>query len=90
MAVGAEPSFIKKMLVHMCIRGDLITGYSLCGAGGGGYVAVVMKEGAHRTDLEALINDFNSVRSGDLLYTPMTVHALEVDTIGIRVEVLIQ
>ena len=86
MAVGAEPNFVRDMLQYVN-KHDLITGHSLCGAGGGGFAVVVLRKEANKETLENIIHEFNNLQNHDSSLAPMTVHTLLVDEIGIQVSV---
>lgn len=67
-------------------RRPLCSGYSLCGAGGGGFAAVILDRGGKRQQLEQVIQDLNATGL-DISEerNSFSLHDVQVDTRGIVV-----
>jgi hypothetical protein len=95
MAPGSDPTHIKQ--IFKVIDENLVPrGYSLCGAGAGGFMTVILKEGQTAEHLKSTIDIINSklmeesktsphLLATDKLYL-LTLHSIKVDQLGISSE----
>jgi fucokinase len=60
-----------------------LAGYSLCGAGGGGFACIIVKEGVDEQVIRDSINGFNSKQETDYQFT---VHRVQLDQTGLVAE----
>lgn len=83
MAAGSEPPNIRSILDQLR---PLCSGLSLCGAGAGGFAAVILKQDYTLTDLQRVVQDINTcLQSGgagvdDLL----SLHTAGIDWQGMQ------
>lgn len=78
MAPGSEPPHIKKIMDS--IR-PLCYGLSLCGAGAGGFAALIVEQGVDFNSIQAVINKLN-----EELEDKLSLHQVAVDEVGLAVE----
>lgn len=60
-----------------------LAGYSLCGAGGGGFACIIVKEGVDEQVIRDSVNVFNSKQETDYQFT---VHRVQLDQTGLVAE----
>ena len=60
-----------------------LVGYSLCGAGGGGFACIIVKEGVDEQVIRDSVNVFNSKQETDYQFT---VHRVQLDQTGLVAE----
>lgn len=83
MAAGSEPEYLRSLRLHMA---DVCSGFSVCGAGGGGYAVAVTKRGLKGDIVKAKIADLNIINASKGNNLPIcTVHRASIDFEGIRV-----
>ena len=83
MAAGCEPDFIAALMAHLRAQG-LLLGCSLCGAGGGGFMALVTKEPDALGAVKAAVAELRAGGGGEAgdAYAGLTFHSVDVDTEG--------
>jgi fucokinase len=79
---GAEPDFVKVVLEHLTSKGDIVGG-TLCGAGGGGFLAMLAAEGKTAVDIKASI-ETTAIDEVNLF----SWHSCTVDNNGLIVNVI--
>ena len=80
MASGSEPPHIRDLFTYIA---PLCCGYSLAGAGGGGYAVVILTDKVSRYMLQDRVDRYIKDCGLDIV---MTVHGVTVNGTGIRVE----
>jgi hypothetical protein len=78
MAPGSEPPHIKKILDALR---PFCYGLSLCGAGAGGFGALVLGRGIDEDCLRSVVNDLN-----EELTDKLSLHHITVDDVGLAAE----
>ena len=76
---GVEPASVHSMLELLSSKG-VIEGGTLCGAGGGGFLAMIASKGKVSSDIESIAEKIEGFDS-------FTWHSCEVAEAGLRVEV---
>lgn len=79
MAAGSEPEYIRQLFAH--VR-HICSGYSLAGAGGGGFAVIILNENA---TLEQLQNEIESYRNRYNYQEILSIHSVRVNNAGIMV-----
>jgi hypothetical protein len=81
MAEGSNPPHISKILNRLS---SVSKGLELAGAGGGGFIVVVLNRDCSKPDLQGLIDEINASQRKDNEFHPLlTVHEVSVDNEGI-------
>jgi hypothetical protein len=84
MAAGSEPEYLRRLRLHLA---GICCGFSLCGAGGGGYAVAVVKRGTGVHVLHDKVAEystfFDQCSAGQA--PACTVHKASIDFEGIRV-----
>ena len=84
MAAGSEPPHIASMLAQLR---PLCSGLSLCGAGAGGFAAVILKRDVTELALRELVDAINMFNGESVAESEqLSVHNVTVDWIGIQSE----
>jgi fucokinase len=82
MAAGSEPEYIHHLRLHLA---GVCAGFSLCGAGGGGYAVAVLKRETEVHALQSKITEYNSNYVDSTVAPICTMHKSSIDFEGIRV-----
>ncbi len=86
MAAGSEPPYIAAILDYLR---PLSEGLSLCGAGAGGYGAVILKREVDRLSLEQSVMELNrtlAYRYPECVGSKLSVHEVSISNEGITVD----
>lgn len=81
MAPGSDPSHIRYILN---IIEPYACGLSLCGAGAGGFGAIILKKGVAADALRQAINQINQQTPFQSNKTKLSVHSVQVDVEGLK------
>ena len=75
MAAGSEPSHIRELFAYLS---PLCSGWSLCGAGAGGFAIIIAKRGTNLEDIRGKLEDY-MVNEENL-----SMHEVKIDSTGIH------
>jgi hypothetical protein len=80
MAPGSDPPFIRDILGQLI---EYCSGYSLCGAGAGGFAVVILKANIGVDKLHAKVAEINKKADSKL-----SIHSVEVDKFGLQTAIV--
>lgn len=80
MAPGSDPTFIRDILGQLK---EYCSGYSLCGAGAGGFAVVILKPKIGVDKLRAKVAEINIKADSKL-----SIHSVEVDKFGLHTDIV--
>lgn len=81
MAPGSDPPFIRDILGALK---EYCSGYALCGAGAGGFAAVILKANICVDALHTKVAEINNASSE----VKLSIHSVEVDNVGLHADII--
>ncbi|CAJ1922734.1 unnamed protein product [Cylindrotheca closterium] len=81
---GVEPDVVKKLVQHLTEKAA-ITGHALCGAGGGGFLAMLASPSFDKNSIQSLVETELSPQAERALFT---WHSCKISDTGMKVSIL--
>ena len=78
MAAGSEPSCIRDLFTYLS---PLCSGWSLCGAGAGGFAIIIIKRDTSFNDVRLRLEEYNSEMED------LSLHEVSLDSMGVHAKI---